>query len=166
LIVLVENSVVPSEQQASRPVAAEIIHDRMALAEKPVGNLGVGGALKRPGSGCAGNDTRGRQFVKMTIAGNQMPHLRRRRQCFERKNGTVPSSTTGAICSKAKDVFGLSGSDALGCIAIYTAPSDKDDCRAGGTSAFFRARCPAGTAKLRARRAWLTSSRARPTSRH
>jgi len=42
-------------------------------------------------------------------------------------NGTVPASTTGAICSKAKDVFGVNGSDALGCIAIYTAPSDKDD---------------------------------------
>jgi hypothetical protein len=29
----------------------------------------------------------------------------------------------GAICSTAKDAFGLAGSDALGCIAIYTAPS-------------------------------------------
>jgi hypothetical protein len=45
-------------------------------------------------------------------------------------NGTVPPSTTGTICSKAKDVFGNAGSDALGCIAIYTAPRDKDDRRA------------------------------------
>jgi hypothetical protein len=47
-------------------------------------------------------------------------------------NGTVPPSTgtaAGAICSKAKDVFGNAGSDALGCIAIYTAPRDKDDRR-------------------------------------
>jgi hypothetical protein len=45
-------------------------------------------------------------------------------------NGTVPPSTTGKICSKAKDVHGNAGSDALGCIAIYTAPRDKDDRRA------------------------------------
>jgi hypothetical protein len=37
-------------------------------------------------------------------------------------NGTTPPSTTGAICSTAKDIFGIAGSDALGCIAIYTAP--------------------------------------------
>jgi len=60
-------------------------------------------------------------------------------------NGTVPPSTTGKICSSAKDVFGNPGSDALGCIAVYTAPSDNDDCRAGGASAFFRGRCPAAT---------------------
>jgi hypothetical protein len=35
-------------------------------------------------------------------------------------NGTTPPSTTGNICSKAKDVFGIAGSNALGCIAIYT----------------------------------------------
>jgi hypothetical protein len=46
-------------------------------------------------------------------------------------NGTVPASTTGKICSSAKDVFGNAGSDALGCIAVYTAPRDKDDRRAG-----------------------------------
>jgi hypothetical protein len=64
-------------------------------------------------------------------------------------NGTTPPSTgaaAGTICGKAKDVFGNAGSDALGCIAIYTARSDDDDCRAGGNSAFFRRRCPAPTA--------------------
>ena len=49
-------------------------------------------------------------------------------------NGTVPPtappSPVGTICGKAKDVFGNAGSDALGCIAIYTAPRDKDDRRA------------------------------------
>jgi hypothetical protein len=40
-------------------------------------------------------------------------------------NGTTPPSTTGKICSTAKDVFALAGSDALGCIAIYTAPHDR-----------------------------------------
>jgi hypothetical protein len=45
-------------------------------------------------------------------------------------NGTVPPSTTGNICGKAKDVFGVAGSNALGCIAVYTAPGDKDDRRA------------------------------------
>jgi hypothetical protein len=40
-------------------------------------------------------------------------------------NGTTPPSTTGKICSTAKDVFGIAGSDALGCIAIYTAPHDR-----------------------------------------
>jgi hypothetical protein len=47
-------------------------------------------------------------------------------------NGTVPPSTgaaAGAICSTAKDAFGNAGSDALGCIAIYTAPRDQDDHR-------------------------------------
>jgi hypothetical protein len=50
-------------------------------------------------------------------------------------NGTVPPSTGAAAsntCSKAKDVFGNAGSDALGCIAIYTAPRDKDDRHAEG----------------------------------
>jgi hypothetical protein len=45
-------------------------------------------------------------------------------------NGTTPPSTGAAasnICSTAKDVHGHAGSDALGCIAIYTAPRDKDD---------------------------------------
>jgi hypothetical protein len=41
-------------------------------------------------------------------------------------NGTTPPSTTGTICSSAKDVFGNAGSDALGCIAIYTAPRDSE----------------------------------------
>jgi hypothetical protein len=45
-------------------------------------------------------------------------------------NGTVPPSTgaaAGAVCSKATDVFGLAGSDALGCILAYIAPRDRDD---------------------------------------
>jgi hypothetical protein len=42
-------------------------------------------------------------------------------------NGTVPPSAGGTICGTANDVFGKAGSDALGCIAIYTAPSDADD---------------------------------------
>jgi hypothetical protein len=44
-------------------------------------------------------------------------------------NGTTPPSTTTTICSTAKDVFGIAGSNALGCIAIYAAPHD--DRRAG-----------------------------------
>jgi hypothetical protein len=49
-------------------------------------------------------------------------------------NGTVPPSTgaaAGAVCSKANDVFGLAGSDALGCILTYIAPSDGDDAPPG-----------------------------------
>jgi hypothetical protein len=46
-------------------------------------------------------------------------------------NGTVPPtappSPVGAVCSKANDVFGLAGSDALGCILTYIAPRDSDD---------------------------------------
>jgi hypothetical protein len=45
-------------------------------------------------------------------------------------NATTPPGM-GAICSTAKDIFGFAGSDALGCIAIYTAPSDSDDVAAG-----------------------------------
>jgi hypothetical protein len=33
----------------------------------------------------------------------------------------------GAICSTAKDVLGHAGSDALGCILTYIAPTDSDD---------------------------------------
>jgi hypothetical protein len=33
----------------------------------------------------------------------------------------------GAICSTAKDAFGNTGSDALGCILSYIAPRDGDD---------------------------------------
>ena len=33
----------------------------------------------------------------------------------------------GALCGKVKDIFGNLGSDMLGCIAVYTAPSDSDD---------------------------------------
>jgi hypothetical protein len=46
-------------------------------------------------------------------------------------NGTVPPTAppapVGAVCSKATDVFGLAGSDALGCILTYIAPRDSDD---------------------------------------
>jgi hypothetical protein len=42
-----------------------------------------------------------------------------------RGNTAVPGS--GAVCSKATDVFGLAGSDALGCILSYVAPRDGDD---------------------------------------
>jgi hypothetical protein len=38
----------------------------------------------------------------------------------------------GTICSSNTDVFGHKGDDTKGCIAIYTAPSDKDDCLAEG----------------------------------
>ena len=43
----------------------------------------------------------------------------------------APPGPFGTTCSKGKDVFGLAGSDALGCIAIYTAQSDSDDVVAG-----------------------------------
>jgi len=43
---------------------------------------------------------------------------------------TLPSNNK--ICSSAKDVFGNKGSDALGCIAVFTAPNDQDDCRVQG----------------------------------
>ena len=33
----------------------------------------------------------------------------------------------GTVCSSGVDVFGTKGNDALGCIAVYTAPGDKDD---------------------------------------
>jgi len=43
---------------------------------------------------------------------------------------TLPSNNK--ICSSAKDVHGNAGSDALGCIAVFTAPNDQDDCRVQG----------------------------------
>jgi hypothetical protein len=39
----------------------------------------------------------------------------------------LPGVALGKLCSTGKDVFGNAGSDALGCIAIYAAPSDEDD---------------------------------------
>jgi hypothetical protein len=42
-----------------------------------------------------------------------------------RGNNAVANS--GAVCSKATDVFGNAGSDALGCILTYIAPTDRDD---------------------------------------
>ncbi len=47
-------------------------------------------------------------------------------------NGTTPpttGATAGTICSSAKDVFGNAGSDALGCIAVYTAKHDERSAR-------------------------------------
>jgi hypothetical protein len=44
--------------------------------------------------------------------------------------GTSPTPGKAKLCSTAKDIFGNAGSDNFGCIAIYTAPRDKDDRRA------------------------------------
>jgi hypothetical protein len=41
--------------------------------------------------------------------------------------GNTAVAGSGAVCSKATDVFGLAGSDALGCILSYVAPRDGDD---------------------------------------
>ncbi len=46
------------------------------------------------------------------------------------RGNTGVTGSNNKICSSAKDVFGNKGSDALGCIAVYTAPRDKDDRRA------------------------------------
>jgi hypothetical protein len=45
---------------------------------------------------------------------------------------TVPTAGTSTVCSSGKDVFGNPGNDSLGCIAVYTAPNDADDCVAEG----------------------------------
>jgi hypothetical protein len=45
---------------------------------------------------------------------------------------THPTAGKSTICSSGKDVFGNPGSDALGCIAVFTSPSDADDCIAEG----------------------------------
>jgi hypothetical protein len=42
-------------------------------------------------------------------------------------NGIAAPGPFGALCSTATDVFNIAGSDPLGCIAVYTAPSDNDD---------------------------------------
>jgi hypothetical protein len=42
-------------------------------------------------------------------------------------DGIASPGPFGMLCSTAKDVQGIAGSDALGCIGVYTAPSDKDD---------------------------------------
>jgi hypothetical protein len=44
-------------------------------------------------------------------------------------NGIAAPGPFGALCSKSTDVFGIAGSDALGCIAVFTVPSDSDDHR-------------------------------------
>ncbi len=49
LIVFVENCVIPSNQQPRRRLSVEIIHYFTALAAEGVGDLGLGGSLKRPG---------------------------------------------------------------------------------------------------------------------
>jgi hypothetical protein len=41
-------------------------------------------------------------------------------------NATTPAGTA-KVCSKGTDAFGLVGSDALGCILSYIAPTDSDD---------------------------------------
>jgi hypothetical protein len=45
-------------------------------------------------------------------------------------SATVPIPGTSKICSSATDHFGHKGDDGAGCIAVYTAPRDKDDRRA------------------------------------
>jgi hypothetical protein len=67
--------------------------------------LRAGLSLSASGSHSVAADSR-RNQVYVPIRGN---------------NGTTPPSTTGKICSSVKDDFGIAGSDALGCIAIYTA---------------------------------------------
>jgi hypothetical protein len=44
-----------------------------------------------------------------------------------RGNNAVTPAGTSKACSKANDAFGLAGSDVLGCILAYIAPSDQDD---------------------------------------
>jgi len=46
-----------------------------------------------------------------------------------RGNNGATGGGTANICSAAKDVFGNAGSDALGCIAVYTAPHDERHAR-------------------------------------
>ena len=62
-----------------------------------------------------------------------------------------PPVVHSALCSSTNDVFGNPGSSTMGCIAIFTAPNDKDDCIAegmpvvavneGGDAEFRRGRC-------------------------
>jgi hypothetical protein len=47
-----------------------------------------------------------------------------------RGNSAVTPAGTNTVCSTGLDVFGDHGNDSNGCIAVYTAPSDKDDCLA------------------------------------
>jgi hypothetical protein len=49
-----------------------------------------------------------------------------------RGNAATTTPGTSKVCSSAKDVFGNPGNDSLGCIAVYTAPNDADDCVAEG----------------------------------
>jgi hypothetical protein len=75
-------------------------------------------AKTAPGSRSVAADPR-RNQVYVLIRGN---------------NDTVPPSTgaaSRATCSTAKNGHDKAGSDALGCIAIYSAPRDSDDHRPG-----------------------------------
>jgi hypothetical protein len=47
-------------------------------------------------------------------------------------SATVPTAGKSTVCGSGKDVFGNPGSDSQGCIAVYTAPNDADDCVAEG----------------------------------
>jgi hypothetical protein len=47
--------------------------------------------------------------------------------------GSGFGSPSANVCSSGTDVFGNKGNDANGCIAVYTAPSDSDDCLPKGT---------------------------------
>jgi hypothetical protein len=55
------------------------------------------------------------------------PH---RNQVYVPIRGTMAVPGPSKICSSATDHFGHKGSDAFGCIAVYTAPRDEDDRRA------------------------------------
>jgi DNA-binding beta-propeller fold protein YncE len=48
-----------------------------------------------------------------------------------RGNSGVPGANS-TLCGSVKDVQGNPGNNAFGCIAVYTAPSDEDDCRVQG----------------------------------
>jgi hypothetical protein len=75
-----------------------------------------------------------------------------RNQVYVPIRGNAATGTgTSKVCSSAKDVFGNPGNDSLGCIAVYTAPNDADDCVAEGAPVvrvnedgdpeFLRGRC-------------------------
>jgi len=94
------------------------------FARSTAGKLGVEDAGPPPGADTDAGTAVGSHSVAADAHRNQVYVP------IRGNNGTVPPSATGKICSAAKDVFGNAGSDALGCIAVYTAPRDKDDHRA------------------------------------
>jgi hypothetical protein len=67
-----------------------------------------------PGSHSVAADARRGNQVYVPIRGN---------------NGLPAAGPFGALCSTATDVFGIAGSNNLGCIAVFTAPGDSDDHR-------------------------------------